>query len=327
MGCTHGVVYYASPLWWQESARDHGDALLSFKHPPTVYICDIAGRVARHVNNRTHQQFFQPHDGRVCEPTEANISLASAGKLRVNLDWVANIKKKTRLNLEHSTTEQFSQPHPETGTSDRFSFYDRFHQKKQKRPEEKLRSLKAIPELASLINTAEAEQVNRELSSSRYSLCQMKDTHYMFSLRLYFHLHNARKNSAFLKEMQKRTDENIHLGLHGKLACGQKETITQQTEQQGRDPHVPAKVDSVPEEGKKFSVAMFPIEQRHKETISKLYSVKRNDNEVIARISSYAILYLRDLKSVLPPHLLSDTSGIAMPWLSDNVSTKCYKAL
>lgn len=73
MGCTHGVVYYASPLWWQESARDHGDALLSFKHPPTVYICDIAGRVARHVNNRTHQQFFQPHDGRVCEPTEANI--------------------------------------------------------------------------------------------------------------------------------------------------------------------------------------------------------------------------------------------------------------
>ncbi|ROL42300.1 hypothetical protein DPX16_8179 [Anabarilius grahami] len=196
MGCTHGVVYYASPLWWQESARDHGDALLSFKHPPTVYICDIAGCVASHVNNRTHQQFFQPHDGRVCEPTEANISLASAGKLRVNLDWVDNIKKKTKLNLEHSTTEQFSQPHPETGTTDRFSLYDRFHQKNQKRPEEKLRSLKAIPELASLINTAEAEQVNRELSSSRYSLCQMKDTQYMFSLRLYFHLHNARKNSA-----------------------------------------------------------------------------------------------------------------------------------
>lgn len=37
-----GVVYYTSPLWWQESARDHGDALLSFKHPPTVYISAIA---------------------------------------------------------------------------------------------------------------------------------------------------------------------------------------------------------------------------------------------------------------------------------------------
>ncbi|KAK9976501.1 hypothetical protein ABG768_021706 [Culter alburnus] len=155
----------------------------------------------------------------------------------------------------------------------------------------------------------------------------MKYTQYMFSLRLYFHLHNARKNSAFLKEMQKHTDENIHLGLHGKLVCGQKETITRPTEHQGRDPHFPAKVDSVPEEGKKFSVAMLPIDQRHKETISKLYSVKRNDNEVIARISSYAILYLRDLKSVPPPHLLSDTSSIAMPWLTDNLSTKCYKAL
>jgi len=44
----------------------------------------------------------------------------------------------------------------------------------------------------------------------------------MFSLRLYFHLHNSRKNSAFLKEMQKRTEENIYLGLHGKLMCGQK---------------------------------------------------------------------------------------------------------
>ncbi|KAA0721253.1 hypothetical protein E1301_Tti018150s11, partial [Triplophysa tibetana] len=42
LGCTHGVVYYHSPLWWQESARDHGYALLSFKYPPTVFISDIA---------------------------------------------------------------------------------------------------------------------------------------------------------------------------------------------------------------------------------------------------------------------------------------------
>lgn len=97
-----------------------------------------------------------------------------------------------------------------------------FHQKNQKRPEEKLRSLKLIPELASLVNSSEAEQVNRELSSSWYSLCQMKDTHYMFSLHLYFHLHNAKKNSAFLKEMQRRAPENTHIGLQGKLIYGQK---------------------------------------------------------------------------------------------------------
>ncbi|CAM4468136.1 unnamed protein product [Leuciscus chuanchicus] len=251
---------------------------------PSHCVCDIAGRVARHVNNGTQQRFVQPRDGRVCEPTEANISLASAGKLRVHPDWVNNIKMKARLNSEPSTMDCFIQPHPETGTSDRFSFYDRFHQKNQKQPEEKLRSLKIIPELASLINTSEAEQVNRELSSSWYSLCQMRDTHYMFSLRLYFHLHNTRKNSAFLKEMQKRTEENIYLGLQGKLMCGQKETNTRPTEEQGRDPHGPAKFDRLPEEGKKFSVAMFPIEQMHKETISKLYAVKRKEDDVIARI-------------------------------------------
>ncbi|KAL6489204.1 hypothetical protein MHYP_G00029450 [Metynnis hypsauchen] len=49
MGCIHSVVYYESALWWQESARDHGDALLSFRHPPTVYISDITGHVARHL--------------------------------------------------------------------------------------------------------------------------------------------------------------------------------------------------------------------------------------------------------------------------------------
>ncbi len=95
-------------------------------------------------------------------------------------------------------------------------------QKKKKRPEEKLRSLKLIPDLACLINSSAAEQINRELSSSRYSLCQMKDVHYMFSLRLFFHLHNDRLNSTFMKEMEKQsTAEAISIGLDGKLICGQ----------------------------------------------------------------------------------------------------------
>lgn len=76
LGCTHGVVYYQSPLWWRESARNHGDALLYFKSPPSVFISDIAGRVARHVNDRTHQMFFQPHDGGLCAPTAENIPAA-----------------------------------------------------------------------------------------------------------------------------------------------------------------------------------------------------------------------------------------------------------
>ncbi len=97
-----------------------------------------------------------------------------------------------------------------------------FTKKKKKRPEEKLRSLKLIPDLACLINSSAAEQINRELSSSRYSLCQMKDVHYMFSLRLFFHLHNDRLNCSFMKEMEKQsTAEAIRIGLDGKLICGQ----------------------------------------------------------------------------------------------------------
>lgn len=217
--CTHGVVFYASPLWWQESARDHGDALLSFKYPPTVYISDIAGRVARHVNNRTQQRFFQPNDGRVCAPTGDNITLAAQGQLTVSFEWMKNIRNPRPAKKPQKM--DFSCPHPETGTSDRYSLYDRFHQKNQKRPEERLRSLKVVPDLASLINSAAAEQINRELSSSRYSLCQMKDIHFMFSLRLHFHLHNQKLNRYFMKNMEKQnSSEAIRIGANGKLICG-----------------------------------------------------------------------------------------------------------
>ncbi|XP_058627749.1 uncharacterized protein LOC131537991 isoform X2 [Onychostoma macrolepis] len=309
MGCTHGVIYYTSPLWWQESARDHRDALLSFKYPPTVYISDIAGRVARHVNNRTQQKFFQPNDGRVCAPTDTNISLAAAGKLTVNIEWLKKIRRKPRHAEEPKEMERFSCPHPETGTSDRYSLYDRFHQKKQKRPEERLRSLKVIPDLACLINSSAAEQINRELSSSRYSLCQMKDIHYMFSLRLFFHLHNERLYSSFMKEIEKQSiAEAIRIGLDGKLICGQTGTHTRKpdnSQQQSRSPEAPAKGDSPTMDGYRFSVAMFPINDKNKDKIQQLYAAEKREHDVIARISRYA-------------RLLKDTSSQLMPWLYDN---------
>lgn len=85
MGCTHSVVYYCSPLLWQESARDHADGLLGFAHPLNIYISDVAGRVARHTNNRTAQRFFHPHDGRLCEASQENIQAAQDNTLKVQL--------------------------------------------------------------------------------------------------------------------------------------------------------------------------------------------------------------------------------------------------
>ncbi len=125
----------------------------------------------------------------------------------------------TKIN-EEKTTDRFACPHPLTGTCERYSLYDRFHEKKQKRPEERLRSIKLLPDLASIVNSASAEQINKELSTSRYFLCQLKDIHYMFALRLYFHLHNQRINNTFLQDIQKMSNKDVHLGLHGHLLLG-----------------------------------------------------------------------------------------------------------
>ncbi|XP_077098211.1 uncharacterized protein LOC143749670 [Siphateles boraxobius] len=146
----------------------------------------------------------------------------------------------------------------------------------------------------------------------------MKNTHYMFSLRLYFHLHNEKLNSSFMKEMEKQNiSEDIRIGLNGKLVCGRTETYTRKTDQDSRSPQGPAKGDSSTVDCYQFSVSMFPINERNKDKISHLYSVEKRDSTVIAKISHYTSLELRDLKSLCPPDLLKYTS-ILMPWLTDN---------
>ncbi|KAK1173572.1 hypothetical protein AOXY_G3720, partial [Acipenser oxyrinchus oxyrinchus] len=194
MGCMHSVVFYHFPLWWQESAGDHSDALLSFKHPPNMYISDIAGRVARHTNNRTEQKYFQPHDGRLCAATEENIQSAQEKTLKIYLPWLAALKfKGLSVQTEHAAVDRYTQVHPFTGTSIIHSMIV-FMKKNQTRPEERLRSMTLLPELSGIINTSEAEQLNRQLASCRYFICEMKDTHFIFALRLIFHLHNEKIN-------------------------------------------------------------------------------------------------------------------------------------
>lgn len=218
-GCPHSVVYCCSPLWWQESARDHVDALLSCKSPPTIYVSDVAGQVARHANNRTRQRFFRPFDGRLCEATEENLDMASKKDLHVNFPWLKLLKQggPTQNVGPADGGDVLERPHPITGTSDRYSLYDRFHQRNQKRIKEKLRSLDLLPELIGYINSSVAEQLNKELANSRYFLCQLKDMHFMFMLRLVFHLHNQRVNMSFMKKMLRQTDGATKIGLDGRL--------------------------------------------------------------------------------------------------------------
>ena len=216
-GCMHSVVYYSSPLWWQESARDHTDALLSFRIPPTLYISDVAGRVARHTNNRSRQQFFQPFDGRLCDATAENVTLAKENKLQLDFPWVRKLKELGGPVEKALVGKGLQCPHPITGTNHRFSLYDRFHQGNQKRPEEKLRSLNLVPELTGVLNSSMAEQLNRELANARYFLCQLKDMHHMFMLRMVFHLHNQRVNNAFFNKMHRLAQGKAAIGLNGRL--------------------------------------------------------------------------------------------------------------
>lgn len=174
---------------------------LSLKTPPTMYISDVAGRVAWHANNRFRQAFFRPFDGRLCEATAENVARASSKELVVHLPWVKTIKEGGPVQSQNNWgTEALDKPQPITGKSDRFSLYNRFHQHNQKQEKEKLRSLDLVPELTVLINSSMAKH-NWELANSWYFLCQLKDIHYMFALRLVFYLHNSRVNKAFMDKM------------------------------------------------------------------------------------------------------------------------------
>ncbi|XP_054595991.2 uncharacterized protein [Nothobranchius furzeri] len=213
--CMHGVVYHVNFLFWMESARDHCDGLLSFKRFPTCYISDVAGQVARHTNNRTNQLFFKLHDGRLCSPTQDNTNKAKTKELQAEMDRVKQLRCPLPQQPE-ANAERMSAKHPVTGTSERFSLYDRFHQKNQKRQEEKLRSLNICSTLRKEINSAVAEQFDRELASARYSLCQMTETHFKQTLRVLIELHNN-INTQLKSEMETLCNAPLSLGLSGML--------------------------------------------------------------------------------------------------------------
>lgn len=215
--CTHGVVYYVNFLFWAESARDHVDGLLSFKTFPTVYISDVAGQVARHINNRTQQKYFQPDDGRLCAPSKQNIQSALDKKLEVGLEWVSNLRSPAAPHPQGQDKDRYTAAHPITKTHHRYALYDRFYQKNQKRPEEKLRSLNICPALRSEINSSVAEQFNGELAAFRYSVCQIKEAHFKQTVGVLIELHNNKINHRFIKNMSTICSTPLMLGRYGTL--------------------------------------------------------------------------------------------------------------
>nr|XP_023670539.1 uncharacterized protein LOC111845382 [Paramormyrops kingsleyae] len=86
--CPHGIVYSIKFNLRAESPRDFADLLLCWKHIPNICVYDFARGLAAHTNlGVPHTLPFQPHEGRLAEPTEENIKAAQDGKMQVCLPW------------------------------------------------------------------------------------------------------------------------------------------------------------------------------------------------------------------------------------------------
>ena len=103
--------------------------ILNFKHPPSITISDIPYMVATHVNKREGLDFFNPHCGRVVEPTEQNIQRAETNKLSVSISWLDKRSEVAISDLKVDGTNI----HPITLTTQRLSLYDKRQHETKKR--------------------------------------------------------------------------------------------------------------------------------------------------------------------------------------------------
>uniref|UniRef100_A0AAQ4PPL1 C2H2-type domain-containing protein n=1 Tax=Gasterosteus aculeatus aculeatus TaxID=481459 RepID=A0AAQ4PPL1_GASAC len=309
--CTHGVVYYVNFLFWGESARDHVDGLLSFNSFPTVYISDVAGQVSRHMNNRTQQKFFQPHDGRLCAPSQSNISAAAEKKLEVDLEWINNLRSPGAPLKAAPGADRFTALHSITKTNERYSLYDRFHQKNQRRPEEKLRSLNICPALRTEVNSSVAEQLNHELGAFRYSLCRMKEAHFKQAVRVLIELHNENVNNRFLQKMLAISSTPLAVGQHGRLV------LDSPVKKTAAGPHLEPK--SAMDQRRVFSAQKYSIDDTDKEKLRTLLTGSRDERQVLNNIKQRHPLCIRDVCSVCPVALLGGAARV-MPWLTDDLA-------
>ena len=202
-----------------ESPRDYADMLRSLRFPPSVSICDIPERLARHVNNAL-PGFFSPHDGMLFSLTEDNLQAAEQGLLTKSVPWVHEERAITTTNSGITPNEGY---HPITGVSDRYCLFDRFHEKNSSQRSSLLRRVSLVPELNGLINTEAQEQLHSLIGRSNYCLNTMKPSTHLFMMRLKIHHHNKDINDVFRSKIEKtfsaQAGQQVEtsLDVHGRL--------------------------------------------------------------------------------------------------------------
>lgn len=188
----------------------------SFKYPPTFNVSDIAGRIAILVN-KTEPGFFNPYDGKPYPSTKENIDLATAGQLEKHFPW-----------WNSSTDHHRGKLHPVTGTTERYSLFDRFHEKNSSQCEDVLRRLKICPQLYANTNSESHEQLHSIMNKDNYFLNMMHPATHVFMKRLLVHLRNESKNNEEVSRQQQALQRHGLLGRMSTDSLGRL-TITKNT--------------------------------------------------------------------------------------------------
>ena len=185
--CPHGIVYGLKIILRSESVRDHMDLLLSFRKFPMIIVSDLSSMLAQHAENRC-PGIFSPHQGRLAEPTEANLAACRDGSFQ------ADIPALDGNNFDNNAP--------------RYSLADRFHQTNLSSEKDLLRRVSFVKQLAGRVNTQIQEQLFREMGRNAYFLTQLRPDNYLLLLRLIVNFHNTNVNHRQLASIEKCVRES-----------------------------------------------------------------------------------------------------------------------
>ncbi|KAF7658616.1 hypothetical protein LDENG_00009970 [Lucifuga dentata] len=209
--CPHGIVYSLKFNLRAEGPRDFADLLLSWKHLPNVCVYDNARGLATHTNLRIPENPpFQPHEGKLTDPTTVNFDDAVQGKLQVSLPW-----------LEEKCVGSVKNGHPITGSNLHYVLYDKFHQANSKDPHDVLRRIDLVPELKGVVNSKVVEQLFADVRKNNYFLSSMTASTHIFLMRNLIEHRNVASNKTLLERQLKRGHQLQHLCNVGVTDLGQ----------------------------------------------------------------------------------------------------------
>lgn len=229
--CPHEIVYCVKFLLKPESVRDMADIILSLKYPPSIIVSDVPHNLAPHLNRRAGREFFNPHCGRLVEPTEDNIQKVEKKTLDVSLGWLDRRfeRASTDLNIEGTDI------HPISQTTNRYSLYDKFHEKNTSQREEFVRRTGLVRELVGM-NTETAEQVNGFLYKSLSYIDCTSPVHHIMEVKAILAVRNREINAKILGARQPLLD------VYGRLVTSR--PLDQQQQQQNSQPQLSLHVHS-----------------------------------------------------------------------------------